>query len=229
MFTVIIPTCNRPQFLPEAVASVLAQQDAVLELLVVNDGDALCALPDDPRIRIIDNHRRGAVVARNAGVAAARGSHIAFLDDDDVWIDPRHLHHAAEAFAAGADFTFGDGIMPFPGEATPRPFAQAATAQSLAQDNTILISAVCYARQLHTTLGLFDERIPYYWDWDWYLRVARSGAVLRHVALPVVDIRIHAQNMSGHGNIEARTADLKALCAKHDLQNITLKNHTDFV
>ncbi len=229
MFSVIIPTRNRPEYLPEAVASVLAQQNAALELIVVNDGDGPVVLLPDPRLRIIDNGARGAVPARKAGVAAARGDTIAFLDDDDVWIDRRHLALASEALKDGAAFTFGNGIMRFLGEAKPRLFDRNATAESLATDNTILISAVCYRRSLHDTLGAFDEALPFYWDWDWYLRVARAGHRLAHIERDVVDIRIHAQNMSGESNVAARQQNLDALSAKHRLGKLVLKNHTDFV
>ncbi len=228
-FSVIIPTCNRPQFLAEAIASVLVQQDVTLELLVVNDGEALLPLPPDPRIRHFENAGRGAVAARSLGVQSARGDVIAFLDDDDRWIDQRHLARAAAAFDAGADFTFGDGMMEYADGRPPQPFTHNATVESLARDNTILVSAVCYARNLHNTLGNFDATLPYYWDWDWYLRVAHSGAVLQHIPSPVVAIRVHAANMSGELQRQARLANLLALSEKHGLGPLELKNHVDFV
>jgi glycosyltransferase involved in cell wall biosynthesis len=229
LFSVIIPTHNRPAYLAEAVASVLAQSIADFELLVINDGDALATLPNDPRIRILDNHQRGAVAARNDGVAQARGHFIAFLDDDDRWIAEDHLALALAELQNGAAFTFADGVMTFPGESIPRHFNLDANATSLEQDNTILISAVCYARQLHEVLGNFDEALPYYWDWDWYLRVARAGHKIFHIEKPMVDIRIHPQNMSGSSNERARRAGLDAFSAKHHLGLLSLKNHTDFI
>jgi glycosyltransferase involved in cell wall biosynthesis len=229
LFSVIIPTKDRPHFLMEAIASVLAQSHSDFELLVVNDGDPLPPLPQDTRIRHLENAHRGAVLARNFGVAAARGSFIAFLDDDDRWTSPHHLQLGAAALGQGAAFTFSDGTMQFPGEARPRLFAQDATAASLACDNTILVSAVCYRKALHRTLGAFDVTLPYYWDWDWYLRVARSGARLQHLPEVTVDIRIHGQNMSGEQTRQARQDNLDALSIKHGLGQLTLKNHTDFV
>ena len=224
----IIPTRNRPEFLNAAVASVLAQSLRDLELLVVNDGDAPLAPFDDARVRVIDNHSRGAVPARNFGIAEAASQFIAFLDDDDQWLDPQHLARAIAVFEKGADFYFANGVMVFPDGAN-RAFAHNATAQSLAHDNTILISAVCYRAALHDTLGTFDEALPYYWDWDWYLRVARAKFVLHHCVDPAVNIRVHAQNMSGDGNIVARRANLDLLCRKHKLGKIALKSHADFV
>ncbi len=229
LVSVIIPTRDRPRYLPEAIASVLHQDFGDFELIVVNDGEALAPLPPDRRIRHLENARRGAVAARNLGVDNARGGIIAFLDDDDRWVDHSYLATASGLVSAGADFVYGDGLMQFPNEPSPRGFSRSATAASLARDNTILVSAVSYRRALHESLGGFDPALPYYWDWDWYLRVARCGAVLAHIERPVVDIRIHGQNMSGGTQRAARQGNLDTLAQKHGLGELTLKNHTDFV
>jgi glycosyltransferase involved in cell wall biosynthesis len=226
-FSVIIPTRNREEYLAEAVASVLAQQGVSLELLVVNDGDPLKISFDDERVRVLDNMKRTAVPARNLGVEDAEGEFIAFLDDDDIWIDAHYLAKAKEAFVAGTDFYFANGEMLFP-DGTRKIFDRDATAVSLEHDNTILISAVCYRRGIHEKLGRFDEALPFYWDWDWYLRVARSGFKLFRRQEPPVCIRVHANNMSRQ-NDAARRANLDALVAKHHLGTIPLKSHIDFV
>jgi glycosyltransferase involved in cell wall biosynthesis len=227
-FTIIIPTRNREHYLREAVASVCAQSVNDFELLVVNDGEVSLQPFADNRVTIIDNHQRGHVPARNNGIAHATGDLIAFLDDDDRWIDEDHLHRAANLLTTTADFTFADGMMKFPDEPQPRMFARDATKQSLERDNTILISAVCYRRSIHQSLGTFDEALPYYWDWDWYLRVARGGFRLVHDSSISVDIRIHAQNMSGENNAQVRTENLARFAAKHAIGPLELKNHTDF-
>ena len=226
-FSVIIPTRNRENYLAEAVASVMAQRDVSLELLVVNDGDPLHIKFSDARIRVLENGKRTAVPARNLGVANARGEFIAFLDDDDFWIDDQHLAKALTAFHQHTDFYFANGLMQFP-DGSEKLFDRDATSQTLERDNTILISAVSYRRSIHNVLGQFDESIPYYWDWDWYLRVARGGFKLMHQKAPAVCIRVHEGNMSS-ANEPARRANLDMLEAKHKLAPIPLKNHTDFV
>ena len=226
-FSVIIPTRNRETYLAQAVASVLAQKDTALELLLINDGDPLNVTFADPRVQIFDNQKRTAVPARNLGVTKSAGRFIAFLDDDDFWIDPHHLARASEQFALGTDFYFSNGEMLF-ADGNKKKFEPTATPESLAHDNTILVSSVCYRKRLHAMLGMFDEALPYYWDWDWYLRVARSGASLHHQEKAAVCIRIHGQNMSGQNVIE-RQANLDALAAKHRLGPISLKSHTDFL
>ncbi len=228
LISCIIPTRDRPDYVLESSASVLRQSHRDIELIIINDGATPVPSFADPRVRIITSGEAGAVSARNMGVMAARGQAIAWLDDDDQWTDDFFLSDCMAALASSADFVFGDGDLAFP-NGSRKAFAYAADAQSLERDNTILISSVCYRARLHADLGMFDEALPYYWDWDWYLRVARDGHLLKRIAKPVVDIRVHSQNMSGSINAEARQANLDAFSAKHGLGEIFLKSHVDFV
>jgi glycosyltransferase involved in cell wall biosynthesis len=106
LVSVVIPTFGRPELVCRAVAGVLAQTVAKLEVIVVIDGDdpatrsALAALKDD-RLRVISHDgKRGAGQARDTGADAARGEWVAFLDDDDEWL-PGKL--AAQLAAAPAE------------------------------------------------------------------------------------------------------------------------------
>ncbi len=228
LISCIIPTRDRPDYIAESVASVLAQDHSNLELIIVNDGVIAVPAFDDPRIRILNSGQAGAVPARNLGAAQAKGEAIAWLDDDDVWTDAHFLTSCADRLNAESDFVFGDGTLAFP-DGTRKAFAKNADLETLRRDNTILISAVCYRRSLHQSLGMFDTSLPYYWDWDWYLRVAHAGHLMTRLMTPVVDIRIHQNNMSGTSNAEARAANLQLLCDKHELTDIPLKSHVDFV
>jgi glycosyltransferase involved in cell wall biosynthesis len=230
MFSVIIPTKDRPQFLRQAVLSVLGQSLTGNEIIVVNDGDGPVTVLDGLPVRIIDNEQRGPVAARRLGVKVAAFQHIAFLDDDDWWLAADHLERAAQILERGASFCFADGILRFEPDASgvrppDIPFAENADALSLEVDNTILISSVCYRRNLHEALGDFDLDLPYYWDWDWYLRVARAGHQLHRLQGPAVAIRVHRENMSGAASALPRQANLEALARKHGLAVPVLKNH----
>ena len=88
-FSVIIPTFNRALFVVEAVESVLRQTCRDFELIVVDDGstddtrDALA--PYAGRLHYFHQNNGGVSAARNAGIRAAAGAWIAFLDSDDRW------------------------------------------------------------------------------------------------------------------------------------------------
>lgn len=230
-FSVIIPTRNRPGYLREAVVSVLGQSLQPREVIVVDDGEGAenAVRGMSGIVRVIDSRNRGPVRARTAGVASACADAIAFLDDDDRWIDRDHLARASALLDGDAALTFADGFMAFEDGRPARSYSLDADAKSLEADNTILISAVCYLRALHEELGDFDEMLPYYWDWDWYLRVARAGHCLAHVPRASVAIRIHANNMSGDEQSAARGKNLGRFAAKHGLGKLVLKNHLDLL
>lgn len=227
--SVVIPTRGRHHFLKQAIASVLAQTYAPKEIIVVDDGVGAAEAVGHmhPSITVLDNRERGPVPARNMGVAHATGEVICFLDDDDWFTDETYFEKAALAFGRGGAFCYADGIMAFEDGRESLPFAFHADADTLMRDNTILISGVLYRRSLHQQLGPFDEALPYYWDWDWYLRVARAGHELTHIQRPVVAIRVHARNMSGESLEAQRRANLDAFSTKHALPPIPLKNHLD--
>ncbi|MGC1996147.1 MAG: glycosyltransferase [Pseudolabrys sp.] len=93
--TIILPTHNRLATLPRAVASVIAQNEADFELIIIDDGStdgtpAWLATLDDPRIRIARSElSQGPSVARNTGIDMAIAPVLAFLDSDDIYCDNR--------------------------------------------------------------------------------------------------------------------------------------------
>ncbi len=91
LFSVIIPTHGRGQFLSRALGSVLEQTIADFECIVVDDASPTpVTVPADPRIRLIRREVNGGVsAARNTGLRAATGRYVTFLDDDDTYAPER--------------------------------------------------------------------------------------------------------------------------------------------
>ncbi len=90
--SVIIPTYNRAALVQRAIESVLAQTHDGIEVIVVDDGSNDGSAErlglrygDDARVTSIATDHRGAAAARNVGLTAVSGSHVAFLDSDDAW------------------------------------------------------------------------------------------------------------------------------------------------
>ena len=106
LVTVIIPTYNRVRYLREAIDSVLSQDFRDFELIVVDDGstDATSDLMDaySSRLRYIFQEHHGVSAARNTGIAHARGSLVAFLDSDDLWL-PKKLSAQVDFFRKNRD------------------------------------------------------------------------------------------------------------------------------
>jgi teichuronic acid biosynthesis glycosyltransferase TuaG len=96
--SVIMPAYNCAAYLPAAISSVCGQSFQDWELLVINDASTDNTrqvihdfMATDPRIRLIDMpHNSGGVNGpRNAGLKAAKGRYIAFLDGDDYWLESK--------------------------------------------------------------------------------------------------------------------------------------------
>ncbi|MBC7224455.1 MAG: glycosyltransferase family 2 protein, partial [Anaerolineae bacterium] len=115
LVSVITPTYNRAALLPRSMESVLSQDFADLELIVVDDGSTdrtpqVVAQFADPRLRYIRfAENRGIGAARHAGVEASQGDLIAFNDSDDVWL-PGKLAYQVALFQRhpDVDVIFGD-------------------------------------------------------------------------------------------------------------------------
>jgi glycosyltransferase involved in cell wall biosynthesis len=88
--SVVIPAYNRQRWLGRAIDSVLSQERPADEIIVVDDGSTdgtgQVASGYGKRIRYIRQDNAGPSAARNAGIAAATGNWIAFLDADDQWL-----------------------------------------------------------------------------------------------------------------------------------------------
>ncbi|WP_299274905.1 glycosyltransferase family 2 protein, partial [uncultured Georgenia sp.] len=93
LVTVVIPTKDRREGVLTAVRSVLDQTWTTWQLVIVDDGstdgtaEALAPFLSDPRIELVRRERAGGVsVARNTGLARARGDYVAYLDSDNTWV-----------------------------------------------------------------------------------------------------------------------------------------------
>jgi glycosyltransferase involved in cell wall biosynthesis len=122
LISVIIPTYNYARLLPRALDSVLAQQAADVELIVVDDGSS-----DDTaellaqyatrhrRLRVIHQANAGAAAARNHGIREAHGAYALLLDADDELLPDALAHlRAVLAGQAAAGMVLGAQISVYP-------------------------------------------------------------------------------------------------------------------
>jgi Glycosyl transferase family 2 len=102
----VVPTIGRDS-LRRAIDSILEQSHPVSELVVVNDSQAQAPLVGDwavkgvPVVEVYAGGLTGQHNAVNVGVRSATASHVAFLDDDDIWL-PHHLKMAVRSLRGPA-------------------------------------------------------------------------------------------------------------------------------
>ncbi|GAB1490088.1 hypothetical protein MASR2M8_25450 [Opitutaceae bacterium] len=112
LISVILPTRRRPQLLPRAVASVMAQTHSNFELIIVDDNEpedraetraALAPWLGDRRLKLLLNdRRRNVATARNLGLDHAMGEWVTYLDDDDAYRPTKLERQVATAASTGA-------------------------------------------------------------------------------------------------------------------------------
>ena len=104
-FSVIVPVYKVEEYLERCVDSILAQTYPDFEVILVDDGspDRCPQICDaykekDKRVRVIHKPNGGLVSARNAGIFAAKGDYITYVDSDD-WVKPNLLEFIHDRIA----------------------------------------------------------------------------------------------------------------------------------
>ncbi|GAA6734639.1 hypothetical protein YIM1640_17600 [Thermus oshimai] len=228
LFSVLIPTRGRPEFLARALASLERQTLGAWEAWVVEDGagEGLLVARSflDPRVQGVRNRGQGQVAARNTGLALARGRYLLFLDDDDWLLDTAYLHRVRRAQEMGEALVYTGGLLFGPAET--RRLEPGEVGPWLLKDNRLLASGTALPRAWMDRLGPLDEAMGHYWDWDLWLRVYRAGLPFRYLKGPGVGIGLHGGNQS-LGREAERAFCLERLRAKHGLGPLALKNHAE--
>ncbi len=208
--SIVMPTMNRASFLPSTVQSVFDQTFQDWELIVADDGsdeavvDYLVSLERDRRVRVLRlPHSGNPSTSRNAGIAAARASLIAFQDSDDLW-EPRKLERQLEQMRAEPEcgwcytaFVVCDAdSVPQPSEGH-RPWVPhrgnifehvVRTTASIRTPSVVVKTTVL------KDAGGFDEGIDCSVDYDLWMRLALESPVCV-VDEQLVRVRRHSQNL----------------------------------
>jgi glycosyltransferase involved in cell wall biosynthesis len=208
--SVVIPAYNVAPFIRETLHSVFAQTFAGYEIIIVNDGspdteDLERALePYLNRIVYVKQENRGAGAARNAGIMAARGEFIAFLDADDLWL-PDYLSEQLAFIQGGTyDLVYADALLFGESPLAGRTFMQIApsngevTFQSLISGRcNVITSGVVARRSLILEVGLFDEQLRNSQDFELWVRLVRHGARANYQRKVLLRYRYHENSLSG--------------------------------
>jgi glycosyltransferase involved in cell wall biosynthesis len=186
--SVVIPAYNVTRYIRDALDSVFSQTIRPFEVIVVNDGstdseelDRIMAAYEEP-ITYIAQTNTGSSSARNAGIRAAKGEYVAFLDADDVW-ESNYLE-VQSAYAVAnpqADVIycnavyFGDTLDAGQFFMDLCPSSGEVTFESLVSRRTNVFTSVLARKSALFEVGMFDEELRCSEDYDLWLRLAAAG------------------------------------------------------
>ena len=206
--SVITPVFRSEDILARAVGSLLAQDLREWEMILVDDGS-----PEqswrvvqayswiDPRIRAIRQLHGGACIARNSGVAEARGEFVLFLDADD-WLEPDALSRLLDACRTQA-LDAAHGPLRY---VSPEGYLTAWEGgfngsgelfDAICGSNVLSVpSSVLLRRSVLSDIGLFDPTLVHCGDWDLWMRLARHDGAIGRVDGTITNYRMRPGSLS---------------------------------
>lgn len=224
LVSVVIPVYDGVDFVDRAVRSVLSQDHAAVEAVVVNDGsrdgtgdlvDALARA--DERVRVVHKENAGLAAARNTGIEHARGQYLNFLDADDWLLDHKLTTQlAALENAEGSDLVYSDYVKVRESDGSefevPRGVPPVPFPDLYVYRNWFAPMVPLLRRRLVDAVGGFDDGFRAAEDWDYWLRCARRT---RFVYVPgvVAKYRLHEAQM--HRDHDRMNEAHRRLATKH--------------
>ncbi len=207
--SVVIPCFEAGHLVADAVASVLAQEEPRVEIVVVDDGSsdpdaagaALARFGD--AVTLLRQTHAGLSAARNRGLAAAGADLVAFLDADDAWKPGFLRRQLAFLEEADADLVYCDaeafgplvsgpmtvmGVSPSTGEPT--------LGAVLAGRCTVVMSTVVARTHRVRAAGGFDEGMAFCEDFELWVRMLGQGCRFAYHTESLTLRRVHPGNMS---------------------------------
>ncbi len=187
--SILMLTCNRPQFINRAIQSIVDQDFQDWELLIVHDGlneltadivERWCDF--DSRIRYLPRARRGNIAnATNYGLSQACGEYVAILDDDDFWIFRHKLSKQVQFLDENPDYVAcGGGMVVVDQEGREKlrclkPVNDADMKRWALVANPIAHSTAMFRSSVIERCGRYDESLNGFQDWDVFLKLGRQG------------------------------------------------------
>jgi glycosyltransferase involved in cell wall biosynthesis len=219
LVSVIIPTYNRPYYLPEAVESVLNQTYPTIELIVVDDGSSdqgkatkEALKPYLASLTYVYQENSGLGVAINKGLSLARGEYIQRLDDDDT-LEAEKIEKCVEIFEGDPDVGLVATGYYVTDESGNRLRAQIPISSphglQLLFSLMFCISAqaaVMVRASVHEMVGLYREDIMSE-DNEMWIRIARRYKITT-IREPLVSYRRHSQNLTRAENVPRLERDI---------------------
>jgi len=238
----VIPTYNNAAFIKDAVLSIQHQTPPVTEIIIVDDGSTdntqQIIQQLEGNIHYIRQQNRGPSAARNAGIKAAKGEWIAFLDADDQWTKDklekqiRALQNSPELKLIAGDMSeidvdnqvldasvlnkhhFLEKFSALNGKPVPHAFIE------LLRKNFIPTGTVLIKKDILLEAGLFNDNIRYGEDLELWAKVAS-----RHPITCLPDVLMLRRQHGSNSTQSAEPMLIDLIKVMESVKNYTGKQH----
>jgi glycosyltransferase involved in cell wall biosynthesis len=220
LVSIVIPCFNQSKFLDDCINSIIMQTYLNWECIIVNDGSeddteiiAKKWCKKNDKIKYLYQKNKGTSSAKNFGIVNSKGDWVQILDADDL-LEKNKIqyqidnlrNYSAEILISGYRYfyhTEGINYLRIIGRYNIMPdlnLQQSDTVDIIdvfKNRNPFVISAPIYNKIVFEKVGLFDEKMDVFEDWDFHLRCALFGIKFQHTGYHVLNktlIRIHDES-----------------------------------
>jgi glycosyltransferase involved in cell wall biosynthesis len=195
-FSIITPTLNSREFLEETLQSVLSQERADIEYIIVDGGSTDGTVDvikshaaSDNRIRWHSEPDEGIADAFNKGIALARGEIIGIINSDDSYI-PGALAAVAEAYRSHpeCDVFHGD-MLRLQGDRVLFMLKPSDVQRQIWHEMPLNHPATFVTARAYSKVGGFDAKVRIAMDYDLMLRLYMSGCRFHYIGQPLAAMR----------------------------------------
>lgn len=190
LVSAIITTHNRKDLLRKAINSVLCQTYDMIECIVIDDAgsdgteDYIKDYINTGKIKYIyitKEESRGGNYARNIGIKAATGEYVAFLDDDDEWKENK-IEAQIQCISDQVGFVYSGKIVETNFEkvyddSINRKYPEGDLSKEILIHILTVTSTIMVKRSLLFEVGLFDENLKYWQEYDLCIRILQKTNV----------------------------------------------------